>query len=177
MLMALLENIERTVFLGEEFLMWLWFRSETDPQVDLSEPLVAVRVEMGDSLTLRGPEEADAALVSVRGERAAASSEARAAAREGKKLCKCKARFRQGDQIWPFALNADTLGVSGLRLPVPRGVPMPDGLIMRGEKLEEFIQHFYAVFEVFLDQRLREKKWKALEAAMRVWILGEGKEA
>jgi len=171
--MGLLESIERTVFLGEEFLTWLWYRAETEPRIELGQ-LGAVAVELGDALALRGSEDQDAIQVSLKGERAGASQEARAALREGKKLWKCKIRFKQGDEVvWPCSLNADSLAIGGLRPPVPKGVPMPDGLIMRAEKLEEFVQIYFRLFEVFLEQRLNEKHWKKLETALRKWVMAE----
>lgn len=170
--MGLLESIEQTAFLGEEFLTWLWFRSETAPKIGLGEPRGEVKIEMGDPLVLRGSEDQDATQVTVRGERAAASAEARAALLEGKKLWKCKVIFKQGELAWPCSLNSDSLGIGTLGLPVPKGVPMPDGLILRAEKLEEFTQIYFAVFEQFLDLRLREKNWHKLEAAMHEWVTG-----
>lgn len=170
--MGLLESIEGATFLGEEFLTWLWFRSETAPDIDLGD-LGAVTVELGDPLTLRGGESDDAVQVGLKGERASASAEARAALREGKKLCKCRLRLKRDEIAWPCALNADDLGVGSLGLPVPKGVPMPDGLIMRAEKIEEFTQIYFRLFETFLDLRLREDQWDDVLGAMRKWVRGQ----
>ena len=93
-MMALLENIERTAFLGEEFLTWLWFRSETGPRIKLAG-LGQISVEMGQPLVLRGSEDQDAVQVSIRGERASVSHEARAALRQNKKLYKCKVTIKK----------------------------------------------------------------------------------
>mgnify|MGYP000657530064 CR=1 FL=1 len=170
--MGLLESIERTVFLGEEFLTWLWYRSENNPNLDLAK-LGQIQIQIAQPLTLRGDEGADATLVTLKGDRAGASAEARAALREGKKLWKCRAIFKQGDLAWPCALNADALAIASLGLPVPRGVPMPDGLLMRAEKLEEFTQLLFAVFEQFLELRLRDKNWDKTEKAIKDWVAGE----
>ena len=167
--MGLLESIEQTAFLGEEFLTWLWYRSETADSLDLGA-LGSIAVETGDSLILRGGDEQDAIQVSLKGELASASAEARAALREGKRVWKAKFRLRQGDFVWPCALNSDSLGFTGVGLPVPKGVPMPDGLIMRAEKLEEFAQILFRLYELFLEERLPEKAWKKLESKMRDWV-------
>jgi hypothetical protein len=169
--MGLFESIEQTAFLGEEYLTWLWFRGETDPEIDLGK-LGKIAVELGETLVLRGEEDQDTVQVTLKGDRAGASAEARAALREGKRLFKCKFRFKQGDLVWPCSLTADSLGFSGLGLPVPRGVPMPDNLIMRAEKLEEFAQYYFQIFEVFLGQRLRADAWSSLEASMLEWVVG-----
>ncbi len=168
--MALLEDIERTIFLGEEFLTWLWFRSQTEGAFDLpgGDP---VRIEMSDPLVFRGAEDQDAQQVTLKGERSAQSPEAFAALRAGKRLVKCRIVLRRHDEVWPCALKSDALGASGLGLPVPKGVPMPDGLIMRGEKVEEFSQMYFALYEMFLDLRLHEGKWKKVTKAIHDWAM------
>ena len=168
--MALLEDIERTIFLGEEFLTWLWFRSQTEDAFDLPGG-EAVRIEMADPMVFRGGEEQDARQVTLKGERSAQSPEAFAALRAGKRLVKCRIVLRRNDEVWPCALKSDSLGAASLGLPVPKGVPMPDGLIMRGEKVEEFTQMYFALYEMFLDLRLRDKKWKAVTKAIHDWAM------
>ncbi len=166
--MGYLEDIERTRFLGEEFLTWLWFRSETEPELDLGER-GKVRLDIGDPMVLRGQDDHDATLVTIKGERASISAEALESLRAGKKLAKCKLLVQQEDQVWACTVNADSLAFGSLTLPVPKGLPMPDSLILRGERLEEFAQMYFAIFEIFLGLRLREKEWKKVAVAIHHW--------
>ncbi|MCX7047186.1 MAG: hypothetical protein NTX50_17070 [Candidatus Sumerlaeota bacterium] len=170
--MGLLEEIERTAFLGEEFLTWLWFRSETSPRLTLPK-IGDVKIEVGEPIAMRGSEDQDASQITIKGERAGASAEAHAALREGKKLYKCRVVIKQGELGWPCALSADSLGIASLTLPVPKGMPANEALILRGQKLEEFTQIYFALYEAYLDLRLNAKKWHKTEETIRKWVLGE----
>ena len=170
--MGLLEDIERTVFLGEEFLTWLWFRSETSARITLPK-IGDIKIEVNEPMALRGSEDQDAIQLTIKGERAGASAEAHAALREGKKLYKCRAIIKQGDLGWPCALNADSLGIGSLTVPVPKGLPLNEALVLRGQKLEEFTQIYFALYEFFLDLRLNDKKWHKVEETIKKWVLGQ----
>lgn len=164
--MSLLESIASKAFLGEEFLTWLLWRSETrnglvglgDLEVHFASPL-ALRATFGDA------EE-----VTLRGEAPAAAPELFAALAQGKLLARAAMRWVVEGAEWHLAVRGATLDFAGLRLPLRSAPPDAAWLERRLELLEIFARAFDAAFAEFLTIRLADRAWAKEAAAMRDWI-------
>ena len=67
--MDTLEMLNQKMFLGQEFLTWLWYLSENEEPLEL-EPGRPVWVYLGESLTLGPAQGAEGSRVSVKGKEA-----------------------------------------------------------------------------------------------------------
>lgn len=155
-------------FLGNEFLAWLWFVVE----------------ERGDSLKLR--DDSEAAVLPVRtltlecpagetGKETITSDaptrlpEARRALQSGKLPRKMGFIVSRHDQQYEFTLSAETLAVSGLKLPAPEG----DNERVRDEErigyLRDFLETLDLMFDAFLAVRAADG-WTAELDRMRNWL-------
>lgn len=170
--MDLFERIERTRFLGREFLVWVWWKSD----------LVEGRMELGEA----GPCEVwidDQMILEARGEvveqtrlRGAApgaSAEAKDALRSGKVPTKARLSITRDEQEYSFVLDGESFALSGVRLPA----------LLQDEKEERFYERMYlceeleemlaSLFREFLALRT-SPLWEArVVPAIRAWVRDE----
>jgi hypothetical protein len=164
--MALLERIESKSFLGEEFLTWLLWRSET------RNGLIGdgdVEVHFGSPITLSAPF-GDAEEVALKGDNVPAARELFAALGEGKLLAKAQTRWVISGTEWHVSIRGATLDFGGLKPPLKSAPPDPEWIARRVELLAEFGGRFDALFEAFLAQRLSDKVWAKETGEMRAWV-------
>jgi hypothetical protein len=153
-------------YLGPEFLTWLWWRSESEPafrHLDGTE----VFVHFDEHLEFRGERSAARRTV-LRAGMPAASMEARAALRSGKSLTAARILLARGEDEVRFTLRAETLAVSGLRLPAPEGETRPERLVASLEAQEQFLEDLDLCLAAFLQVRCAGG-WEDEAARLRAW--------
>lgn len=166
--MGLLEQIESKAFLGEEFLTWLMWRSETRNGLIGVED---IEVHLGGAVVLTAAF-GEAEEVGLKGDHPAESAEMRTALREGKHIARAQMRWVVEGAEWHVTVRGATLALSGLRPPL-RSAPLDAAWIERRlELLEGFGAAFERVFEAFLAVRLDNRAWKRETEAMRSWVAG-----
>jgi len=166
---GLLELIEQKAFLGNEFLTWLWRRSEIDNgRIELPDE-DPIEVALVDALTLEA-EHGEAVQETLRGEAPGASPEARAALVEGKKVKRAKIHLAQGEMDWTFALRGETFDFSGIRAPAPKGLPFEEGVSLRLQAVERLFALIDRLYEAFLALRLDPDEWANELRVIRQWV-------
>jgi len=174
--MSLAEKMADTEFLGREFLVWLWFRSETREGVFDLEDIGTVEIWLDGKMTLESEGEERGEKVICAGA-AARLKEARFALTKNKKPTQATLRMLKGDDEWSFSLDSAWLNFSSLKTPkVVQDVREdPDGLFYeRMFLIEQPIAVMDALFSRFVELRL-SPEWDAEELpAMKDWILGRG---
>jgi hypothetical protein len=170
--MDLFERIERTRFLGREFLVWVWWKSD----------LVEGRMELGEA----GPCEVwidDQMILEARGEvveqtrlRGAApgaSAEAKEALRSGKVPTKARLSITRDEQEYSFVFDGESFALSGVRLPALLQDEREERFYERMYLCEELEEMLAALFREFLALRT-SPLWEARVApAIRGWVRDE----
>ena len=170
--MSLMERVKRTEFLGREFLVWLWYRSETrEALFDLGET-GTVELWFEGKVALEGEGEERGSEVTCKGA-GSRLREARFALTRNKKISKAEIRMLKGDDEWSFTLDAAWLDVHSLKTPrVMQDVGEdPDGLFYeRMFLIEQPIAVVQALFSQFIRLRL-SPEWRSEEQpALEAWI-------
>ncbi len=146
-------------FLGREFLLWLWYRSETGygrlPGASGEE----MDLWIDDRLVLRG-EGHEAQRFDLRGGAPATSSAARAALREGRHVAAARLGLRVVEAEFSFELHED-LTLRGVKLPDGTGVD-DDPLRARGLLLDDLHDRVDDLYEAFTRVRL-DDTWERAE--------------
>ncbi len=161
-------------FLGEEFLTWLWFRSEmAGGRIDLQGEMVEVVFERFIVLEGVGPgSSAKSTLVSRGAE--ADLSDAKGGLALGKKVAKAHLNVAMGDRRWRFTLAGPGLVFSSFRLPEDgdeEGELDHAGRVMdRLGLMEEAISVVERLFDLFLDIRMDNRRWVEEKRGLRRWI-------
>jgi hypothetical protein len=170
--MDLVDLINSRRFLGSEFLMWLWFKSECyDGMFDIPNH-DRVEVVYDDRMTLEAYL-AETERNMFRGGAPAYSPEARVALREGKRVQRAKLRVIKEGREWTFNIKAESLDLTSVKIP---------SLLSREEE-EQFYERMYLVeeleeildelFKEFLNVRLTYAWEEVMVPAMREWIASD----
>ncbi len=168
-----LESSKR--FLGQEFLLWLWYRDDIDDGV---HPLVDERVELhfDDRLELLG-QLAEAEVSALRGGAPSQSPEAHKALQLGKRVGKARLRLAIGEREWVFGVDTETFRFAGIKTPTVLSREDDEPFLERMYLIEELDRTWTALYGRFLTLRLSDD-WEAERSAIAAWIrLPTGDEA
>ena len=178
--MDVLALMNEKVFLGQEFLTWLWYVSEEMGSVQLADGRL-VDVLLGERLVLGPVQGQEGTRVTVKG-RETSLAEARQALRRGKLVESLRLGLMiDGEEYW-LTLEAAELGLKALKLPpTAPGGGAPEGLeglvLERISLVDAALRGLEGLLMVFLTQRLADEKGGELWAALRAWAAGrQGEE-
>ncbi len=164
---AMIDQMQRYGFLGPEFLLWLWYRFDTDGgrfAVD-GEP---VDVIFDNQLTLEG-HLAEAETSRLSGGLPANSPEAYQALRVGKRVAKARIRLAKGANEWTFVIDTETFNIGGLKVPQVPGTDKHDQIIERFYMIEELDRLLDDLYKQFLEHRIGAP-WKKEFKEMAEWV-------
>lgn len=167
--MDLIDRINNTRFLGREFLTWLWFRSDKDDGLIRLGSDDSVELWFDDKLVLAA---ADAAREqnTLKGETPTQSPEAKLALRMGKKVVEAKLRVIREQRKWSFGIKADTLALSGVKIPALLSREEDDQQYERFDLVEELNNILLGLYRAFIELRLDKDRWAAELESIRHWI-------
>ena len=162
-------------FLGNEFLLWLWYytdvESDTWKLADDSE----VTVMLARSLTLECPR-GQTGHETISHEGPTRLPESRRAIQSGKLPRKVGITMVRHQQQYEFAIQAETLAIAGGKLPAP-----PEDVTEARAKLEEranqiraMLETFDLLYDAFCKKRFGHE-WEAELLAMQKWLKREEK--
>ncbi len=159
------EEIEAE-FLGREFLLWLWYRSEVDFASVTGATGVAMDLWVEDRLLLRG-EADEAQRFDLKGGAPATSATARTAILEGRSVQAARFGLRDEQLEFTFELHAD-LSVRGLKVPDPDLAD--DETVGRQRMVDEIQLRIDDLYDRFCTSRLAPS-WETTEfPAMLSWL-------
>ena len=168
--MDMIDLIETRRFLGAEFLMWLWFKSECFDNILDVQDHDAIELWFDDKLTL------DAYLAETerndfQGGSPAYSPEAKTALRHGKRVSRAKLGLIKEGREWSFTLKAESLDLGGIKIPAVLSKEEEEQFYERMYLLEELEDILAALYKEFLQIRLTGDLWNAtMLPSIRLWI-------
>ena len=154
--MQLMEIVRETEFLGKEFLLWLWFRAETERGFfDLGDDGRA-EVWFDGKITLKSESERGLETVTCTG-RSSNMREARFALAEDKQVVQAALKLAVGDDQWSFALDSTWMNLRSFKSPrvvQDRGED-PDGVFYEKVFLmERALSAMDKIYSAFIELRL-----------------------
>jgi hypothetical protein len=169
--MELLDLIEGRRFMGREFVVWLWFESEmqeTNLRPTGVDPC-SMWLEAQITLVLEKEESR------LKGAIPASSPEAKEALRQGKLPKEAKMRLVRGDREYVWTLKADSLGLSGLKLPtqLKKTDEKHEIFYERMMLLEDLDATLAALYTDFVHLRLSDVWDDEVEPLMQSWAYGD----
>ncbi|MDI1429150.1 hypothetical protein [Polyangium sorediatum] len=173
--MELLDLIEGRRFMGREFVVWLWFESEmqeTNLQPTGADP-VSMWLEAQITLVLEKEESR------LKGAIPASSPEAKEALRQGKLPKEAKMRLVRGEREYAWTLKADSLALSGLKLPtqLKKNDEKHEVFYERMMLLEDLETSLSALYADFVRLRLADPWDDEIVPLMKSWAYGEKADA
>jgi hypothetical protein len=161
-------DTNRRDFLGNEFLLWLWYYLETtSDELSLSDGTAAT-VMISRSLQLECPR-GQFGRESFNSDGPSKLPESRRAIQAGKLPRKIGLTVvRQHDQ-YELTLQAETMAISGAKMPAPEAESQQDRQVERVNQLRHLRETLDLMYEVFLTRRLGAT-WPDEVASMREWL-------
>jgi hypothetical protein len=167
-----MQRVKETEFLGKEFLLWLWFRSEKNEGIfDLADGRKA-ELWFGGKMTLSSESDRGVDTVTCSGT-GPWMKEARFALTEGKMVANAAMKLYIGENQWSFVLDSEWLNFKSFKTPVviQDKAEDPDGLFYEKVYLtEQAVEAMDAIFESFIGLRI-SSKWEEEEIPqMKEWM-------
>jgi len=163
-------------FIGLEFLTWLWFILETDPNIlrNLDSELISCRV--GKRLVLENRRDDQLETVTIKGD-APGLEEARTALKKGALIAEIDLSIKTAQQMWEYSLKGENLSLSGFRLPTIRADDsvqrMDDAIHERLLLLEKAINGINGLFHRFIKIRISRKWNEQVVPDVQKWITSQ----
>jgi recombination associated protein RdgC len=170
--MNVIEKVNETELIGREFLVWLWFRSETgDGIVDLGDD-GQIEIRFGGKMTLESGMEEAMESVTCSGDHSLLK-EARYALTKNKKITNTAIRLIIGDDEYSFTLDAKWMNYRSFKTPrvFQDDKDDPEGLFYeKAGLMEKAITTMDSIFIHFIKLRISpDWKNKELPALIR-WV-------
>lgn len=158
-------------FLGNEFLLWLWFTLETEGEsITLGDGSEAA-VMFSRSLVLECPQGLSGG-DTLRSEGPTRLPEARRAVQSGKVPRQAGLTIARHDQVYELNLRAEALAYSGIKLPESEEADPRARRLDRLERLRDLIETVDLLYAVFLGKRCGAAWPEELERLQR-WLRRE----
>ncbi|MFA5625204.1 MAG: hypothetical protein WC966_09155 [Bradymonadales bacterium] len=166
--MDLFTKIETTRHFGDTFLIWLWYKSEINDGLFSLSDGTSLSLLFDNQLILESPL-AEAERAQLTGANPSVSEEAREALRQGKTVKAAKIALSCREREWKFMLNAQSLAISGLKIPALMTKANDEKLYERQALIEEVTALLRGLFDLFLNERLDEQRWKEVATKINEW--------
>jgi hypothetical protein len=166
--MSRLRRIEKSRFLGREFLLWLWYYSEQHNSVFPLGEHGEVEVFLDDKIVLE-PLHGEGNRNLLSGLTPATSPEATIALQLNKIPSEVKLKLVKDARAWALSLKGDDLQIRSLKIPEVLSHTEEEKVYERLYLLDEFESMFQELLKTFLRLRLTEA-WSAEVDLIRQWI-------
>lgn len=163
----------RYIFLGNEFLTWLWYTLENraaqlaEIDVDLSS------LEIGNRLVLENRRGEGLETITIKGDDAGLE-EGLLALEKGALVTEMNLQYRSGDHTWQFTLKGESLNISNFKPPETGAAEKKEdieGAVLEKIFLYEKVIHFVeGAFRHFVHLRVSENWESNLLGPIRQWI-------
>ena len=163
----------RYKFAGHEFLTWLWFIIEKDPDQIKDATNAPVELDMGNRIVLENSRREAIETITIKGNESELE-EGRLALSNGAVVTEMALLCRINDRLWTFNLKGESLDVSGLKLPeIEEGENTDDlegTILLRMDGYETIIAFIHHMFKTFLKLRIADQWKKKTVPAIRRWV-------
>ncbi len=165
------------IFLGSEFLVWLWFYSESEEGQVVLDKDTSFELRMGNRIVLEQVLDGKRQKVVCTGPDAD-FTEARAALKEGKKIKEAEYEILVGENKYLFTIDTRLWSIKGLK--TPKIAPSmedddPDGRFYEKMFLiEEALKHIDLLYHHFLTFRLGVEWERDIVPEIKGWIESGG---
>lgn len=165
---------DERAFLGEEFLTWLWWRSETGrAEFELSQS-ERVGVALDAPLLLKSTEEdenGNRPEQTLKFGSPLRGPESGVALRRGKRLVRAKLILSDGTREWNCTFDAENFVLKSIRVPEPDADDdSGDPALENVSAFEETFLMFDAIFRIYLIERISPEFRSKQLREMRAWV-------
>ena len=147
----------RYKFIGYEFLTWLWFIIEKDPDIISKTTKEPAFLEVGNRLVLENYKNNIVEKIIIKGDDPDLE-EGRLALKKGAFVIEINLLFNHNNLKWNFNIKGENFNIEGLKIPTPKLLETKedlDGLILEKKYLYQIIVDFInSLFDYFIKLRI-----------------------
>jgi hypothetical protein len=166
-------SYNRFKYLGCEYLTWLWFVIEREPEQIQRVSERASTLTLGNRIVLENRKKDAVESITIKGDEAGLE-EGLLALRKGALVTEINLLFKQGDGQWRFTLKGESFHLVGFKCPKTGGVASQEdleGAVLEKVYLcEQAVQAMDKFFKVFMTLRLSEAWNKKTVPRIKQWI-------
>jgi recombination associated protein RdgC len=171
--MQLMDRVRKTEFLGQEFLLWLWFRMDTDrARFDLGDTGTA-DLWLGRRIVLQAESDEGVEKITCSGGNPVHLKEARLALTENKAVTEALLRLSIGEDEWAFVMDSTWMNFKSFKTPKVTQDQQEDPEGFFYEKfflVDQAVSAMDQIYASFIKLRI-SPQWESQELpAMREWI-------
>lgn len=169
-------SYNRYKFLGYEFLTWLWFVMEKQPEALRETDPELVSLEIGNRIVLENHRNNTEESITIKGDQAGLE-EGTLALRKGAVVTELNLVYKSGDHEWRFSVKGESLHLSGIK--TPQTGPVENKEDMEGALLEKLFLYekalalIHNLYKLFIRLRLAPKWENEVIPQIRKWILSQ----
>jgi hypothetical protein len=160
-------------FVGDEFLTWLWFVIDNEPDKLRSADKDLAALEVGNRIVLENNQRESVERITIKGDQAGLE-EGLLALQKGALVTEINLVYRQADKKWQFNLKGESLNISGFKVPdVARPQTRDDleGFVLEKIYLYERVATFLEnIFNAFVRLRLSNQWTRTVVPEMQKWF-------
>lgn len=160
------------IILGQEFLTWLWYKSDTSPDNFTDNNQMPFRVMMEQKIVVQGGEGENLETTSVSGS-LSPLREARFGLAKGKQVVKAQIRLEKDELSWQIMLKSTDLSLNSFKIPKVEKIDEDE------EQDAQLLEKIYlweigltlidSLYKQYLDIRLAPT-WNSEIKDMNLWI-------
>ena len=169
-------SYNRYKFLGYEFLTWLWFIMEKQPQALRETDPDLKSLDVGNRIVLENHRNNTEESITIKGDQAGLE-EGTLALRKGAVVTELNLVYKSGNHEWRFSVKGESLHLSGLK--TPQTGPVENKEDLEGAVLEKLFLYekaltlIHNLYKLFVRERLSPKWEKETIPQIRKWILSQ----
>lgn len=164
----------RYKYVGHEFLTWLWFVIENEPESIRDETGKPVSLDMGGRIVLENSRREAVETITIKGSESELE-EGRLAVRNGALVTEINLYCRIDGLLWTFTLKGESLDVSGLKIPENEEADntgdLEGTILLRMASYETVIAFVQHAFKQFLILRISDQWTKKALPKIRKWAV------
>ena len=166
-------SYNRFKYLGWEYLTWLWFVIEREPEKIQRVTNHASMLNLGNRIVLENRKKDTVESITIKGDEAGLE-EGLLALRKGALVTEINLLFKKGDEQWRFTLKGESFHLVGLKCPKTGAVASQEeleGAVLEKVYLcEQAVQTMDKIFNVFIALRLSDAWKKKIVPRVKKWI-------
>jgi len=166
-------SYNRYKFIGHEFLTWLWFTIENEPEKLQSAAKDLDSLTLGNRMVIenrRNDEVLEA--ITIKGDDAGLE-EGLLALKKGAVVTEMNLVQTIGDNIWSYTLKGESLNISSLKTPavgqVESGDDIEGAIIEKVYLYDQVLQLIRTLFNIFIKKRVSDS-WPETVNNIKKWI-------